>query len=252
MPPGAPRAAVVNEAFVRRWLPAAEPLGTAVRVNLNRQMVEARIVGVLRDARSFGSDTRARPELYLPFGQAILGSAYFVVSADPRVQASLPASLRSIVSRVRPGQLVDRIEAFEAMLGAEVATPRFGAWLLGVFAALAVILSGGGLAAILIWSVTARRREIGVRMALGAGHRHVRSLVLRQTLMLSGAGIALGLLGAAFATRLIEGWLYGVARLDAVTYAGCAVLMLAVSLAAAWLPARRATRVDPMLVLRAE
>jgi putative ABC transport system permease protein len=250
--PRAPSVAVVNEAFVRRWLAGREPIGASVQLDLEGGGQPLQIVGVIADMRSWGADTLARPEIYLPFGQIMLGSPYFIVHADPRARALLPASLREVVGRIRPGQLVDRIEGLETLLAAEVARPRFGAWLFGLLAALAVTLAALGLAATLAWSVAERRREIGVRMALGARPRQIGSLVVGQTLLLSSVGIVIGLSLAAFGTRLLEGWLYGVTRLDAATFAACAGLMLVVSLAAGYLPARRAARIDPLITLRSE
>jgi putative ABC transport system permease protein len=244
--------AVVNEAFARRWLAGGEPLGATVQLDLDGGARAVQIVGVIADMRSWGADTLPRPEIYLPFAQTMLGSPYLIVEAQARARALLPASLREIVGRIRRGQLVDRIESLEAMLHAEVARPRFGAWLFGLLAALAVTLAALGLAATLAWSVAERRREIGVRMALGALPRQIGSLVVRQTLAMAGLGIAIGLSLAAFGTRLLEGWLYGVTRLDAATYASCAGLMLVVSLAAGYVPARRAARVDPLVTLRSE
>jgi hypothetical protein len=244
--------AVVNESFVRRWIPGRDPLGTTVRLDLMPEIRSVRIVGVIGDMRSWGADTLARPEIYLPFGRAMLGSPYLIVSADARARALLPGSMREIVSRVRPGQLVDRLDDLEALLAAEVARPRFGAWLFGLLAGLAVTLAVLGLAATLAWSVAERRREIGVRMALGARAGQVASLVIAQTARLAGSAIIIGLALAAWGTRLLEGWLYGVTRLDAPTFVVCGVLMLLVALAAAYVPARRAARVDPLQTLRAE
>jgi predicted permease len=246
-------AAIVNEAFVRRWLPGRAPLGSTVVVRLDpKTRFETRIVGVITDTRAMGADTRSRPELYLPFAQLVLGSPYFVIAAAPDTLARVPALLRTIVDRVRPGQLVDRIDAFDAMLATEVSTPRFGAWLFGLFAAVAVALAAIGLTATLSWSVTARRREIGIRMALGASHERVRRWIVWQTLGFAGAGITIGLALAFWATRYIASWLYGVAPTDPATFAACAIGMLAIALVAAYLPARRATRIDPLIALRAE
>lgn len=248
-----PRVAVVNEAFVRRWLPRQEPLGSTVTLDGGGlSATPVTIVGVIGDARSFGSDTRTRPEVHLPFAQTMLGSPFFVVSTDARTATTFPATMRGIVSRLHPGQLVDRVESLEGLLGAEVARPRLGAWLFGAFAALAVLLGAVGLAATLAWSVTQRRREIGIRMALGARAGNVRGLVLRQTLWLSVTGIVAGLLAAGASTRLLGGWLYGVTPLDPLTFTVCGVLMLAVSAVAAYVPARRATQIDPLIALRGD
>ena len=248
-----PAAMIVNEAFARRWLPDRDPLGASVTIGGKIvPRIDGRIVGVIADTRTAGLDTRVRPQLYLPMAQTMMGSPYFVVSASPAALVRLPAVVRDIVARTRPGQLVDRVETYHAMLATEVATPRFGAWLFGLFAGLAVTLAVLGLAATLGWSVTARRREIGVRMALGADRRRVSGLIVGQTLRYAVPGVVLGLLVAAWMTRWLQGWLYGVTSLDAMTFATCAGLMLALSVVAAYAPARRAATVDPLVALRTD
>jgi putative ABC transport system permease protein len=249
---GAPNVALINESFVRRWLDGREPLGSSIHLALGEATTTVQVVGVIADMRSWGADTLARPELYLPMAQTMLGSPYFVVRADPRARAALGGTMREIVQRARPNQLVDRVESFAALIDAEVARPRFGAWLFGLLAGLAVLLSAIGLAATLSWIVAERRREIGIRMALGARPHQVSWLVTRQALILSLSGTAFGLTAAAFGTRLLEGWLYGVTPLDPATFAMCAAGMAIISLAAAYAPTRRATRVDPLISIKAE
>jgi putative ABC transport system permease protein len=251
--PGAPAVAVVNEAFVRRWLPSREPLGASL--TLDGGGIEARpltIVGVVGDTRFTGTDTRARPEVHLPFAQEMMGNPFFVVDTDASAAASFPTTIQGMVSRRQPGQLVDRVESLDTILGTKVAQPRLGAWLFGGFAALAVLLSAVGLGATLAWSVAQRRREIGIRMALGARAGDVRRLIVGQMLAMSVTGVLLGLLAAAASTKLLAGWLYGVTSRDTLTFVACGALMLAVSALAAYLPARRATRISPLIALRGD
>ena len=250
----APAVALVNETFVRRWLPNREPLGAVVTLGLPRSRTPTtrQIVGILGDTRYSGADTLPRAEIFVPIEQETFDASRFVISGTPAALARMPDTLRRIVTGLRPGQLVDQIEPLETLLGSEVAYPRLGAWLLGLFGGLAVLLSAIGLGATLAWSVAERQREIGVRMALGAPSGAIRALVVRHTMLLTALGVAIGLSGAWFASRLIERWIYGVARTDAVTYAACGVAMLAVALIAAYLPTRRATRVDPLASLRAD
>ena len=251
--PAAVASAVVNEAFVRRWLAGREPIDAIVTVGGKQTpRIDARVVGVIADTRSMGADTRARPELYVPFAQHVLGSPYFVIAGSAEGLTRAPAALRDLVARLRPGQIVDRIESFSGMLAQEVSTPRFGAWLFGLFAAIAVTLSALGLMATLTWSVTERRREIGIRMALGADRGRVRRMVVWQTLRLAAAGIVIGLALAVATTRYLQSWLYGITATDPATFAACAGLMLAVSIAAAYVPVRRASHVDPIVALRAD
>jgi predicted permease len=249
----APPAAVVNEAFVRRWFPDSQPLGAAITLILgDNETASFTIVGVVGDIRSFGSDTRIRPFLYMPLAQSMLGGPFFVIQAEPRAAPALPSTVRAVVERLRPGQLVDEVEALQSEMSAEVATPRLGAWVFGLFAGFAVLLGAVGLAATLAWSVAQRRREIGIRMALGARPGNVRSLIVRQMLGMAIAGVAVGLLAAAMATQMLAGWLYGVTARDPITFAGCGTLMLVISALAAYLPARRATQISPLIALRGD
>ena len=250
--PAAEPVALVNETFVKRFLSGREPLGTVVRIENVVAPVDRRIVGIIGDTRWSGSDTLSRAEIVLPFGQEIEGPPFFVVGGSASALAGLPATIRQIVATVRPGQLVDRVERLDTLLAAEVAYPRLAAWLLGLFSGLAVTLAAVGLGTTLAWSVAERRREIGLRMALGASPGAIRTLVVRQTILLTSLAIVLGLIGAWFASTLVERWMYGVTRTDAVTYAACGVAMLAVALIASYLPTRRATRVDPLASLRAD
>jgi putative ABC transport system permease protein len=253
--PNAPAVALVNEAFVRRWLSGREPLGAVVTVGSGAMAVPRQIVGVVADTRFTAADTRARAEVYLPFGQEILGNPYLIVgTADgrPATYAAAAAVVREVVAAVRPNQLVDRLEPYETLLSGEVATPRFGAFLLGSLALLAILLGAGGLGSALAWSVAERRREIGIRMALGAGARQIRQLILWRTLRIAAVAIAAGLLGARLASGLLEGWIYGVARTDVMTYIVCAMAMLAVSAIAVSLPTERAARANPVETLRAQ
>jgi predicted lysophospholipase L1 biosynthesis ABC-type transport system permease subunit len=190
--------------------------------------------------------------MYMPMAQSILGNAFLVIHAEPRAAAVLPATIRDAVARTRPDLLVDEVERLLDEMNAEVARPRLGAWLFGLFAGLAVVLGAVGLAATLAWSVAQRQREIGVRMALGARPGDVRNLVVGQMLRLSLSGIAVGLVAAAASTRLLDSWLYGITPLDPPTFAACSVAMLVVSAIAAYVPTRRATLVDPVVTLRGD
>ena len=243
--------AVVNEAFARRWWPSAEPVGQVVDVELASNRREARqVVGVIRDTRSMAGDLRARAELYTPLDQSETTMVHFIVRAERPGDPRLAAGVRSAIALVDPAQVVDRIVPMQDLLDARVATWRFGAWLLGLFAAMAILLTAVGLSASLAWWVTQRRREIGVRMALGAHPRQVLRLVLRQGFALAAVGVCAGLAGAAASTRLIAGGRYGVTPLDPRTFALSAVGMLAIAAIASYLPARRATRIDPLVALR--
>jgi putative ABC transport system permease protein len=250
---GGARVAVVNEAFARRMFPGSDALGRLVTIDFyDKQQGPRQIVGITRDTRCFGADLKARAEIYIPIPQATTTLLHLIVKAvrpgDPR----LASQLRAAMVDIDPTQVVDRVMPMQEMLDDTVSRWRFGAWLLGSFAAMAVLLAAVGLAASITWWVTQRTREIGVRMALGANANGVAALVMRQGLAVAVAGIALGLAGAAASTRLIASWLYGITPLDPRTFAASAVGMLAIAAAASYLPARRASRVDPIVALRAE
>jgi putative ABC transport system permease protein len=249
---GAPPVVIVNEAFVRR-LGARASLGASLVVTgLDRKTETRQIVGIIRDTRSSGGDTRARPELYFAFAQMPYASMNLIVRSANPSDPRLATDLRQAVAAIDPTLVADRIIPFSQLLDARVATWRFGAWLLGVFAAMALLLAAVGLAAAIAWWVTQRTREIGVRMALGANAADVSRMVVRQAAAIAVSGIVLGLAGAAASTRLIASWLYGVTPLDVPTFAWSALGMLGVAIAASYIPVRRAARVDPLVALRAE
>jgi putative ABC transport system permease protein len=250
---GGARVAVVNEAFARRMFPGSDALGRLVTIDFyDKQQGPRQIVGIIRDTRSFGADLKARAEIYIPITQATTTLLHLIVKADRPGDPRLASQLRAAMVDIDPTQVVDRVMPMQEMLDDTVSRWRFGAWLLGSFAAMAVLLAAVGLAASITWWVTQRTREIGVRMALGANANGVAALVMRQGLAVAVAGIALGLAGAAASTRLIASWLYGITPLDPRTFAASAVGMLAIAAAASYLPARRASRVDPIVALRAE
>jgi putative ABC transport system permease protein len=250
---GAPAVAIVNEALARKVWPATEPLGAEIEVQYFDRRKEIReVVGVLHDTRSAGADLKARAEIYMPFAQSPVPSMNLIVRAADPGDPRLAAQVRSAVAGLDPTQIVDRLMPMEQILDAQVATPRFGAWLLGLFAGMALLLAAVGLAASIAWWVAQRTREIGVRMALGANASQVSRLVVKQGLALGVTGVVLGLAGAAASTRLLESWLYGVTPLDGPTFGWSAAGMLAIAALASYLPARRAARIDPLLALRAE
>jgi putative ABC transport system permease protein len=250
---GAPLVTIVNEALARKMWPAGDALGRTIEVaRFDRRKELRQVIGVIRDTRSMGGDLKARGEIYTPFAQAPYPLLNLIVSTSAPADPQLAARIRSIVSNVDPTQVVDRIFPLQEMVDRTVAPWRFDAWLLGAFAAMALLLAAVGLAASIAWWVAQRTREIGVRIALGARPAQVMRLFLKQGVTLTLVGTALGLGGAAASTRLLEDWLYGVTPLDVRTFVGAAVVMLAVALASVWIPARRATRVDPLTALRTE
>jgi putative ABC transport system permease protein len=255
---GADPVAVVNESFARRYLADRVAVGRTVSFDGGRRPPR-RIVGVVGDVRSFiGSP--ARPTVFLPSAQTpagytrIFGSwfpIHVVVSAagDP---AAMVVGVTRAIHDTDPRVPVGRVRPLEEVLSQSVAESRFQMLLLSVFAGLALVLAAVGIYGVMSYLVAQRRHEIGVRLALGAVPREVLRLVLRRGLGLALTGAALGLLGSVALTRLLGGFLYGISPADPATYAAVTALLLLVALAACFIPARRAARVDPVVALRSE
>jgi predicted lysophospholipase L1 biosynthesis ABC-type transport system permease subunit len=210
------------------------------------------IVGVVSDVRQNGPGPEPQPEVYMPYQQHFYNGAtlHLVVKSaiDPAVlgpSVQRKARERSPEASVRPTTM-------EAVLAQHIATPRFRAWLLSLFGAIALCLAMAGVYGVMAYSAGQRSKEIGVRMALGASAQSVLWLMLTRGLKLAGIGLLVGLLGAIASTRLIAGMLFQVRPYDPLTYAGVVLLLGILSLLATYVPARRATRVDPLLVLRQE
>jgi putative ABC transport system permease protein len=209
------------------------------------------IVGVVRDVKYGGLDDAASSLVYIPHRQDSWGGMTMVVrtSGDP---AAMTNAVRQAFRAVDKDTPISNPQTLQKVLADSTARERFGAWLLGVFAALALGLAGVGIYGVMSYSVTQRAQEIGVRMALGAGKRDVLGLVLRRGLALTLPGIALGLLAAFALTRLMKSLLFNVSATDPLTFILIASLLTVVALLACWIPARRATKVDPMVALRCE
>jgi len=236
--------------MAHQFWPEGRELGALIAVGEGDRLAVRRIVGVAADVRTGGGSTRSRPELYVPYAQSPYPFLNLIVRTAGIPSAEVARGIRAQVSAIDPGQVVDRIETVEDIVSRSVATSRFGAWVLGIFAAMAVALAAVGLGAAIAWAVAQRTREIGVRVALGATAGDVVGLILKEAVPVTVTGVAIGLAMAATSTRLLTSWLFGVTPLDAPTYIGCAMLMFAVAMVASYLPARRAALVDPIVALR--
>jgi putative ABC transport system permease protein len=212
------------------------------------------VVGILDDIKQFRLDARGGSEFYIvdflpaPPG---LGGTYFAIRSDADPSA-LASSVRSIVRQLDQAAAVDNIATMDQIVSNAMSRPRLYAVLLGIFAGVAMVLAAIGIYGVLSYLVTHRAREIGIRMALGAQRPHVVMLVLRQTAVLTASGVAAGLAGAAALSRYLEGLLFGLTSLDRMTFVAVAVMFAAVATLASYLPARRATLVDPLIALRSE
>lgn len=242
---------VVSNAFVERYFPNEDPIGRRIVFDgPNKTAYE--IVGVVGDIRRNGLDVDVQPEMYVSFLQKPERRLNVVIRTDAREASTLTQAARAEVKAFDPNQIIWRTETLEQLLGTSVAPRRFNMLLLGTFAGVALILAAVGLYGVMSYSVTWRTQEIGIRMALGAKRADVLRLIVRQGMTMTLIGLAVGLVGAFLLSRVIVGLLYGVSATDPLTFVVVSIVLLAVALLACLIPARRATRVDPIVALRAE
>ncbi|HKD17568.1 MAG TPA: ABC transporter permease [Thermoanaerobaculia bacterium] len=247
---GSPRVCVISSAFAKRFFPGEDPIGRRLDFGF-RESVSREIVGVVGDVRRDGLGAESRPEMYVPFAQDPWWAAYAVVRTfgDP---AQLAETLRREVRALDPALPVEDVQPMTQMVSDSVAQPRFRTTLLGLFGLVALLLAVIGIYGVISYSVGRRTREVGIRMALGAGRRDVLKLVIGEGLVLTAAGLAIGALGAVVLTRYLATLLFEVGRLDPTTYVTVAATLLLAGVLACWVPARRASRVDPLTALRSE
>jgi len=210
------------------------------------------VVGVVGDVRDRSLEALPRPTVYVNYRQRLRGGRDFTVVMRADTPSSvLLAEARRIVHDVDP-DVAPRFQTFQDVFSASLDTRRFNLMLIGVFASTALLLGGAGIYGVTAYWVAQRTREIGIRIALGAGQRTVMKLVMGHALVLAVTGIAAGVVGASALTRFLRSLLYDVRPIDPATFAAVTVLLAAVALAASYIPARRATKVDPMVALRHE
>jgi putative ABC transport system permease protein len=252
---GGPGAAIVNETLAREYWPDESPVGQRIRgvgVNLNGdEPPEWEIVGVVGDVHHTGLDKKPEPELYFPYEQNTWSGGRFVVrtTVEP---STLAAALRREVMSVDKDQPVVDVKPLAQMISESVAQPRFYMILLGAFSAVGLVLALVGIYGVVSYAVTERTHEIGIRLALGATPMDVLRLMIRHGMFFALVGIAIGIAGAFAAARYMSALLFGVTATDSLVFAGVPMLLAAVALAACYIPARRATKVDPMVALRYE
>ncbi|MBI4622636.1 MAG: ABC transporter permease [Verrucomicrobia bacterium] len=250
----APKVAIVSERIVREYFPGGlgEALGRRVRLSDRGEWLT--VVGVVADIRQRGLDQEVQPMLYVPFQQEreafLLRFVSFV--ARTATPASVLEGIRAEIRRAAPDLPIEATRTMDEAVAASVAAPRFRMLLLVMFATTATLIATCGIYGLMSYAVTQRRREIGVRMALGAERRDVIRLVLTRALRIVVIGLIVGLAGAAVVTRVLQRFLFGVTPTDPIVFAIVTLLLMAVALLAAWLPARRAAKVDPMVALRSE
>jgi putative ABC transport system permease protein len=251
----APQVAVINQAFARTYWPSEEPIGKHLRLNNARGAATntswTTVVGVIADARTEAISEASVPQIYLNLYQRQAKDlAVFVRGRlDP---VATPVELREQVQSIDPTLPVFGAQELKQTVSASLAERRFLMEIVALFALTALLLAGLGIYGVISYIVSERTHEIGIRIALGAENKSVLQMVLRQGLSLAAAGAAVGLLGAVIVSHLMRGLLYGVRPTDPLTFAGVAILLIGVALLACYIPARRATRVDPLVALRHE
>jgi putative ABC transport system permease protein len=251
---GAPGAVVVNEAFVRRHFAGTNPLGQ----HLNNEAwwagapAQFEIVGVVADEPFLGLAGQTDPATYFAHAQFPMNDMWVAIRGEPAALPALALALRDRVRRLDPELPVERASTMRELLGASIAEPRFNTALIALFAGAAMLLAAVGIYGVLSYTVAQRTGEIGVRMALGAGRARVLRLVVGQGMGVTLLGITLGTAGALALARVLGSLLHGVSERDPVIFASVAALLAAVALLAAYLPARRASRIEPVVALRYE
>jgi predicted permease len=249
--PNAAHVALISASLAKSKWPNEDPIGKVIQFgNMDGDLRPFTVVGVVGDVRGASLAAEPQPTFYAYQPQRNrAGSTFHVVMQTTGDPTSIIASARAIAHEMRP-DVPAVLQTMESVVAASVADRRFVLVLVGVFGAAALVLATLGVYSVISYLVTQRRQEIGVRIALGAQRGDVLSLVLRQGGSLALIGIVVGSVGALFLTRLLKGLVFGVSTTDPLAFGGVIALLAIVALLASWLPARRATRVDPMDVLR--
>jgi predicted permease len=248
---GGPKVVIINETAARQFFPNEDPIGKPIAVGQGGFHDRAEIVGVVGDMRFGTIEQPPKPDVFIPYLQAPRpGALLYLRTAGPPL--GLVGAVRGLIRELNPDLPVYDVRTMNERVGLATVRPRLTVWVLAVFAAAALLLAAVGVYGVIAWDVAQRTREIGVRMALGARPAEVLRMVFRRGLGLILAGLVSGVVAALGATRLLRSLLYGVEPADPATFAAIVLVLGTAAAAAIWLPARRATRVDPVEAIRTE
>ncbi|MCI0660950.1 MAG: ABC transporter permease [Acidobacteria bacterium] len=246
----APKVLLINESLARRYFPGQDPIGRRLKLGLNS--INGEIVGVVGDVRGHALNREALPECYVPYAHITIDSMSIIARAKTGDPMNLAASIRTAVREIDKDLPVFQLRSMESRVSDSLTRERFSMTLLSVLAALALVLAVAGIFSIMSFLVAQRSHEIGIRTALGAQRLDVFKLVLGQGMRLTLIGMLIGLFLSFALTRLIKEFLYQVDAVDPLTYVVVSLILAGAALVACWMPARRATRLDPLSALRCE
>jgi putative ABC transport system permease protein len=242
---------LVNETFVRKNLGGQEPLGRKLTIYMKDENVPSEIIGVVADSKHLGLDAAVEPMAYWPHPELVYSGMWLMLRTRGDASAVAPAA-RNVIHSLDPQQPIGEVSTMESLLATSVARARFSASLLTVFSLVAMVMAAVGIYGVMSFSVSQRTHEIGVRMALGAQRFDVLKMVVKKGIVLGAIGIVVGLAASYLLTRLISTLLFEVTATDTVTFVIVSLGLFLVTLLACYVPARRATRVDPLKALRYE
>src|SRR5207302_2694687 len=247
-----PSMVVISETTARRFWPGEDALGKQIKVGSpsNNENKWLTVIGLVKDVRQYELMIEPKPQMYLPFTQANFFDPRALVVKTNLEPLSLATTVRKTVWDIDKDQPVSDIASMESIVSESLARQRFSMMLLGIFAGLALVLAAVGIYGVMSYSVAQRTREIGIRMALGAQREDVMKLTIGQGLKLVVTGVAFGLAAAVIMTRLMSSLLFGVSATDPMTFVTISFVLVSVAVLASYIPALRATRVDPMFALR--
>ncbi len=251
---GALRVAIVNERLAHQFFAGEDPMGKRLKWSRDPQAAAPwmTIVGIAGDVKQWSLDSDTVPEMYAPVRQAPTAAMWLAIRTTAGDPSGVVPAVRSVLHDLDPDQPITAVRSMQNLVEESMVVSKYMTTLIGIFAGIALLMAAMGIYGVISYSVAQRTAELGIRIALGAGSGNVVQLVLKQAAWVVGIGIAIGVPGAAAVTKVLQSYLYGVGARDPVTFVVIPAVLAGVALAASYLPARRATRVDPLIALRYE